>query len=60
MNTTVLIMVAGIDSRFITGINQLELVATSNHLIMDYSIYDAIETGFNHVVYKAKGMRSIY
>lgn len=23
----------------------------SNHIIMDYSIHDAIEAGFNHVVF---------
>lgn len=47
MNTTLLIMAAGIGSRFGTGIKQLELVDASNHIIMDYSIHDAIEAGFN-------------
>ena len=51
MNTTLLIMAAGIGSRFGTGIKQLELVDASNHIIMDYSIHDAIEAGFNHVVF---------
>mgnify|MGYP000865523201 CR=1 FL=1 len=51
MNTTLLIMAAGIGSRFGTGIKQLEPVDASNHIIMDYSIHDAIETGFNHVVF---------
>ena len=51
MNTTLLIMAAGIGSRFGTGIKQLEPVDTSNHIIMDYSIHDAIEAGFNHVVF---------
>ena len=51
MNTTLLIMAAGIDSRFGTGIKQLEPVDASNHIIMDYSIHDAIEAGFNHVWY---------
>ena len=50
MNTTLLIM-AGIGSRFGTGIKQLEPVDASNHIIMDYSIHDAIESGFNHVVF---------
>lgn len=26
-------------------------VDASNHIIMDYSVYDAIEAGFNHVVF---------
>ena len=51
MNTTLLIMAAGIGSRFGTGIKQLEPVDASNHIIMDYSIHDAIEAGFNQVVF---------
>ena len=50
MNTTLLIMAAGIGSRFGTGIKQLEPVDDAGHIIMDYSIHDAIEAGFNHVV----------
>ena len=44
-------MAAGIGSRFGTGIKQLEPVDASNHIIMDYSIHDAIEAGFNYVVF---------
>ena len=44
-------MAAGIGSRFGTGIKQLEPVDASNRIIMDYSIHDAIEAGFNHVVF---------
>lgn len=51
MNTTLLIMAAGIGSRFGGGIKQLEPVDDSNHIIMDYSIHDAMEAGFNHVVF---------
>ena len=51
MNTTLLIMAAGIGSRFGTGIKQLEPVDDAGHIIMDYSIHDAIEVGFNHVVF---------
>ena len=51
MKTTLLIMAAGIGSRFGTGIKQLEPVDASNRIIMDYSIHDAIEAGFNHVVF---------
>ncbi len=50
-NTTLLIMAAGIGSRFGTGIKQLEPVDDAGHIIMDYSIHDAIEAGFNHVVF---------
>lgn len=51
MKTTLLIMAAGIGSRFGGGIKQLELVDKNQHIIMDYSIHDAIEAGFNHVVF---------
>ena len=51
MNTTLLIMAAGIGSRFGTEIKQLEPVDDDNHIIMDYSIHDAIEAGFNHVIF---------
>lgn len=44
-------MAAGIGSRFGTGIKQLEPVDDAGHIIMDYSIHDAIEAGFNHVVF---------
>ena len=50
METTLLIMAAGIGSRFGGGIKQLEPVDGGRHIIMDYSIHDAIEAGFNHVV----------
>lgn len=51
INTTLLIMAAGIGSRFGKGIKQLEPVDDAGHIIMDYSIHDAIEAGFNHVVF---------
>lgn len=51
MKTTLLIMAAGIGSRFGTGIKQLEAVDAFNHIIMDYSIHEAIEAGFSHVVF---------
>ena len=51
MKTTLLIMAAGIGSRFGGGIKQLEPVDNMGHIIMDYSVHDAIEAGFNHVVF---------
>ena len=51
MKTTLLIMAAGIGSRFGTGIKQLEPVDDAGHIIMDYSIHDAIEASFNHIVF---------
>ncbi|MBK5261711.1 MAG: nucleotidyltransferase [Peptostreptococcaceae bacterium] len=51
MNTTLVIMAAGIGSRFGGGIKQLEAVGPSGEIIMDYSIYDALEAGFNKIVF---------
>lgn len=50
-NTTLLIMAAGIGSRFGTGIKQLEPVGLHNEIIMDYSIHDAIEAEFNKIIF---------
>lgn len=51
METTLLIMAAGIGSRFGGGIKQLEPVDDKGHIIMDYSVHDAIEAGFNKVIF---------
>lgn len=51
MKTALVIMAAGIGSRFGGGIKQLEPVGLHNEIIMDYSIHDAIEAGFNKVVF---------
>ncbi len=48
---TLVIMAAGIGSRFGGGIKQLEPVGPNGEIIMDYSIYDAKEAGFNKVVF---------
>jgi hypothetical protein len=44
-------MAAGMGSRYGGGIKQLESVGPNGEIIMDYSIYDAIESGFNKVVF---------
>lgn len=49
--TTLVIMAAGIGSRYGSGIKQLASVDASGHIIMDYSIHDAIEAGFNKIVF---------
>lgn len=45
------ILAAGIGSRFKGGIKQLQRVGPGGECIMEYSIYDAIEAGFNRVVF---------
>lgn len=49
--TALVIMAAGIGSRFGGGIKQLEPVGPNGEIIMDYSIHDALEAGFDKVVF---------
>ncbi|WP_270406538.1 sugar phosphate nucleotidyltransferase, partial [Catenibacterium mitsuokai] len=51
MNTALVIMAAGIGSRFGGGIKQLEPVGPNGEIIMDYSIHDAIAAGFNKIIF---------
>ena len=50
-DVTLVVMAAGIGSRFGGGIKQLEPVGPHGEIIMDYSIHDAMEAGFNKVVF---------
>ena len=49
--TALVSMAAGIGSRFGEGIKQLTPVDDYGHVIMDYSVYDAIEAGFNEIIF---------
>ncbi|MBE6731684.1 MAG: nucleotidyltransferase [Ruminococcaceae bacterium] len=49
--TTLVVMAAGIGSRFGGGIKQLEPVGPSGEIIIDYSVFDAVEAGFNRVMF---------
>ena len=44
-------MAAGLGSRFGGGIKQLAPVGPNGEIIMEYSIYDALEAGFDKVVF---------
>lgn len=50
---TLVIMAAGMGSRF-GGLKQIEPVGPNNEFIIDYSIFDAIKTGFDKVVFIIK------
>lgn len=49
--TTMLIMAAGIGSRYAKGIKQLEPVGMHGELIIDYTVHDAIKAGFNKIIF---------
>lgn len=51
MKKTLAILAAGIGSRFGGGIKQLEPIDEYGHIIMDYSIHDAIAAGFEKIVF---------
>ncbi len=47
---SILVLAAGMGSRY-GGLKQLEPVGPNNETLLDYSVYDAIQTGFNHIVF---------
>ena len=49
MHTTLIIMAAGKSSRY-GSLKQTEIIGPSDVTLMEYSIYDAISTGFTHVI----------
>ena len=49
--TTLVIMAAGIGSRYGGGIKQMESFGPSGEIMMDYSVFDALEAGFEKVVF---------
>lgn len=51
MKTTLVILAAGIGSRFGGGIKQLEPIDRQGHIIIDYSIHDAIAAGFDKIIF---------
>ena len=51
MDKALVIMAAGIGSRFGEGIKQLTPVGPNGEVVMDYSIHDAIKAGFGQIVF---------
>lgn len=50
MNTTLIVMAAGMGSRF-GGLKQAEPVSPDGKAILDFSVYDAVKAGFSKVVF---------
>ena len=53
MNKTLVIMAAGMGSRY-GSLKQIDPIGSEGSLIIDYSIYDAVQAGFNKVVFIIK------
>ena len=51
MKTSLVILAAGIGSRFGGGVKQIAPVGPNGEIIIDYSIRDALEAGFDKVVF---------
>ena len=59
MGATLLIMAAGMGSRY-GGNKQVDGLGPNGEILMEYSIYDAIRAGFDHVVFVIKpGMKEL-
>lgn len=52
-NITLVVMAAGMGSRF-GGLKQLEPIYGEDKVLLDFSVYDAMEAGFNKVVFVIK------
>ena len=50
MNTTLLIMAAGLGSRY-GGNKQIDRIGPGGEILMEYSVYDAVRAGFDKVVF---------
>ena len=53
MNTTLVVMAAGMGSRF-GGLKQMEPIGPNGEVLLDFSAYDAKKSGFNKVVFVIK------
>ena len=53
MNTTLIVMAAGMGSRF-GGLKQMEPIGPKGEVLLDFSVYDAKKAGFNKVVFVIK------
>lgn len=52
-DATLVVMAAGMGSRF-GGLKQIEPIGPNGEIILDFSIYDAVEAGFNKAIFIIK------
>ncbi len=52
-NITLVVMAAGMGSR-VGGLKQMESIGANGEVLLDYSVHDALEAGFNKVVFVIK------
>ena len=55
MKPALLVLAAGMGSRY-GGLKQIDPVGPSGEIILDYSIYDALKSGFGKVVFVIREM----
>lgn len=53
MDATLLVMAAGAGSRF-GGLKQIEPIGKNGEVLLDYSVYDAVNAGFSKIVFVIK------
>ncbi len=51
MSASILVLAAGLGSRFEGGIKQLTPVGAAGELLMEYSVYDAAKAGFDKIIF---------
>ncbi|MGI5885246.1 MAG: sugar phosphate nucleotidyltransferase [Candidatus Spyradocola sp.] len=51
MSISLVVMAAGIGSRYGGGVKQLESVGPGGELLMEYAVHDAVEAGFDRIVF---------
>lgn len=51
MSVSLVLMAAGFGSRFAGGIKQIEPVGPNGEVLMDYAVYDALQAGFDRVLF---------
>ena len=53
MDKTLVLLAAGMGSRY-GGLKQLDTLGPNGETLMDYSVYDAVRAGFDHIVFVIK------